>query len=131
MGQPNTVLASADLRGVQFDGCDERDGGYGYGSFGQSGWDATFPRLDLQNGMPGADTWYPYWGADGRWYSSYTDGTVGGVHSQSGGSNPSMHGQVVMEPAGGHRVISDCHFAVQLNHFIPGFLSYSVPIFLK
>jgi hypothetical protein len=44
--------------------------------------------------MPGADTWYPYWGADGRWYSSYTDGTVGGVHAQSGGSNPSMHGQV-------------------------------------
>jgi hypothetical protein len=29
------------------------------------------------------------------------------------------------------RVISDCHFAVQLNHFIPGFLSYSVPVFLK
>ena len=23
-------------------------------------------------------------------------------------------------------VISDCHFAVQLNHFIPGFLSYQV-----
>jgi hypothetical protein len=36
-----------------------------------------------------------------RRYSSYTDGTVGGVHSQSGGSNPSMHGQVVMEPAAG------------------------------
>ena len=92
---------STDLQGLQFDGCDERDGGYGYSSFGQSDWDATFPKLDLQNGMPGADTWYPYWGADGRWYSSYTDGTVGGVHSQSGGSNPSMHGQVVMEPAGG------------------------------
>jgi hypothetical protein len=29
------------------------------------------------------------------------------------------------------RVISDCHFSVQLNHFIPGFLSYSVPGFLK
>jgi hypothetical protein len=29
----------------------------------------------------------------------------------------------------GLRVISDCHFAVQLNHFIPGFLSYSVPVF--
>ena len=24
-----------------------------------------------------------------------------------------------------------CHFAVPLNHFIPGFLSYSVPVFLK
>jgi hypothetical protein len=29
------------------------------------------------------------------------------------------------------RVISDCHFAVQLNHFIPGFLSYSVAVLLK
>jgi hypothetical protein len=29
------------------------------------------------------------------------------------------------------RLISDCHFSVQLNHFIPGFLSYSVPVFLK
>jgi carotenoid cleavage dioxygenase len=29
------------------------------------------------------------------------------------------------------RVISDCHFAVQLNHFIPGFLSYSVAVFLE
>ena len=29
------------------------------------------------------------------------------------------------------RVISDCHFAVQLNHFIPGLLSYSVAVFLK
>jgi hypothetical protein len=29
------------------------------------------------------------------------------------------------------RVISDCHFPVQLNHFIPGFLSYSVAVFLK
>jgi hypothetical protein len=29
------------------------------------------------------------------------------------------------------RVISDCHFAVQLNqHFIPGLLSYPVAIFL-
>jgi hypothetical protein len=29
------------------------------------------------------------------------------------------------------RVISDCHFAVQLNHFIPGFLSYPVAVFLQ
>jgi hypothetical protein len=28
-------------------------------------------------------------------------------------------------------VISACHFAVQLNHFIPGFLSYPVAIFVK
>jgi len=29
------------------------------------------------------------------------------------------------------RVISDCHFGVQLNHFIPGLLLYSVTVFLK
>ena len=29
------------------------------------------------------------------------------------------------------RVISDCHFSVQLNHFIPVFVSYSVAVFLK
>ena len=29
------------------------------------------------------------------------------------------------------RVISDCHSAVQLNHFIRGFLSYSVAVLLK
>ena len=29
------------------------------------------------------------------------------------------------------RVISDSHFAVQLNHFIPDFLSYLVAVFLK
>jgi hypothetical protein len=29
------------------------------------------------------------------------------------------------------RVISDSHFAVQLNHFIPDFLSYLVAFFLK
>jgi hypothetical protein len=28
------------------------------------------------------------------------------------------------------KVISDCHFAAQLNHFIPGFLSYPVAVFL-
>jgi hypothetical protein len=29
------------------------------------------------------------------------------------------------------RVISDCHFAVPLNQFIPGFLYYSIAVFLK
>jgi hypothetical protein len=29
------------------------------------------------------------------------------------------------------RVISDCHFSVQLNNFIPVFLSYSVAFFRK
>ena len=32
---------------------------------------------------------------------------------------------------GGGRVISDCHFVVLLNHFIPGFLSYSVAVCLR
>jgi hypothetical protein len=35
------------------------------------------------------------------------------------------------EHGGAARVISDCHFTVQLNHFIPGFLSYSVAGSLK
>ena len=29
------------------------------------------------------------------------------------------------------RIKSDCHFVVQLNHFVSGFLSYSVAVFLK
>ena len=29
------------------------------------------------------------------------------------------------------RVISDCHFTAQLNHFIPVLLAYSVTVFLK
>ena len=32
---------------------------------------------------------------------------------------------------GALRVIFDCHFIVQLHHFIPGFLSYPVAVFLK
>ena len=34
-----------------------------------------------------ADTWYPSWGADGRLYSPFTDGTANGVKSWSGGKN--------------------------------------------
>ena len=34
-------------------------------------------------------------------------------------------------PDGVDRDISDCHFAAQLNHFIPGFLSRSVAVLLK
>ena len=33
--------------------------------------------------------------------------------------------------AGTPGVIPDCHFSVQLNHFIPGFLSYSVAVFFE
>ena len=36
-----------------------------------------------------------------------------------------------VRPCVGPRVISDCHFAAQLNHFIPDFRSYSVAVFLK
>jgi hypothetical protein len=32
---------------------------------------------------------------------------------------------------GDRRAISDCHFSVQFNHFIPVLLSYSVAVFLK
>ena len=32
---------------------------------------------------------------------------------------------------GANTVISDCHFAVQLNHFVPGCLSYPVAVFFK
>jgi hypothetical protein len=39
--------------------------------------------------------------------------------------------QFVASRFGLPRGISDCHFAVQLNHFIPGFLSYSVAVFSK
>jgi hypothetical protein len=34
----------------------------------------------------GADTWYPSWAADGNLYSPWTDGTVNGLHSGSGGA---------------------------------------------
>jgi hypothetical protein len=32
---------------------------------------------------------------------------------------------------GEDRAIPECHVSVQLNHFIPGFRSYSVAVFLK
>jgi hypothetical protein len=34
-----------------------------------------------------ADTWYPSWAANGNMYSPWTDGSVNGVHSGSGGPN--------------------------------------------
>ena len=97
---------------MQFNGCSI-----------MTGWDfankAEFPALDLHDGGTGSDTWYPYWGADGRWYSTFTDGTVGGVHAQSGGQNPSMHGQVVVEPAGGLGTGKRLNFVVLLWIDIP------------
>lgn len=59
--------------------------------------DIPFPKsadlLDYEfvyggNAVPpgiGADTWYPSWGADGRLYSSWTDGNVNGYPSGSSG----------------------------------------------
>jgi hypothetical protein len=49
------------------------------------------------------------------------------------GLKPAMRGSVLAHSknlAAG-RVIPDCHFSVQLNHFIPVFLSYSVDVLLK
>ena len=48
-----------------------------------------------------------------------------------GGSWDIGWSSVLVWALGAARVISDCHFSVQLNHFILGFLSYSVPVFLK
>lgn len=48
-----------------------------------------FQYLEGGNAQPpgiGADTWYPSWGADGRLYSSWTDGHVDNVTSGSGGN---------------------------------------------
>ena len=45
----------------------------------------------LRNGIAnygGADTWYPTWAADGTMYTPWTDGSVGAVHSGSGGHGP-------------------------------------------
>lgn len=41
------------------------------------------PNANAQYG--GADTWYPSWAADGNLYTPWTDGTVNGVRSGSGG----------------------------------------------
>ena len=38
-------------------------------------------------GYTHADTWYPSWAADDRMYSPWTDGTVNGLRSNSGGRN--------------------------------------------
>ena len=111
-------------KGVQFNHCQ----GWSSGNyqFGQSTWD-NFPRLDL-NGGGSSDTWYPWWASDGRWYSTFTDGSVGGIHSQSGGAAPSMHGQTVLEPSQGQgwnrpgditnmRVVQAATFAVNATPF--------------
>jgi hypothetical protein len=42
------------------------------------------------------DTWYPSWGADGRLYSPWTDGTTDGVASGSGGEQ-AVTGNAILE----------------------------------
>jgi hypothetical protein len=65
-------------------------------------------------------------------------GRAGRLTAKSAGSGPGSADAAFVRldwlrgyPRGAVRVISDCHFAVQLNHFISGFLSYSVAVFLK
>ena len=42
-----------------------------------------------------ADTWFPTWASDGNLYSSYADGSVGGVEASSKGPHPTT-GQAVI-----------------------------------
>jgi hypothetical protein len=116
---------STDIAGVQFNHC--QGWSSGQYDFGQSKWAEDFPKLDL-NGGGSSDTWYPWWSSDGRWVSTFTDGSVGGIHAQSGGAAPSMHGQTVLEPAQGRgwgqpgdvtnmRVVQAATFAVNATPF--------------
>jgi hypothetical protein len=68
-----------------------------------------FPRstdlLDIElewgrNAVPpniGADTWYPSWAADGRLYSSFTDGTVAGINSHSYSGHTATTGYAIFD----------------------------------
>jgi arylsulfatase A len=59
------------------------------------------------------------------------DSVGGGVFSAAAIGGLPTNETTFAELLGPARVISGCHFSVQLNHFILGFLSYSVPVFLK
>jgi hypothetical protein len=65
------------------------------------------------------------------YYSVVRDAKTGAVHLFLGIPGGIHH--FSSADGGESWVISDCHFAAQLNHLIPisGFLSYSVAIFLK
>ena len=45
--------------------------------------------------------------------------------------NPDPETLALLLAAGGHRARSYCRFVLPLIHFIPGSLTYSVPLFLK
>jgi hypothetical protein len=54
-------------------------------------------------------------------------GSTGGGGGEAGVLT--QQGSVMLSQVyGAISVISDSHFSVQLNRFIPGFLSYSVPV---
>jgi hypothetical protein len=53
----------------------------------------------------------------------------GGAYS--GGDTHGFDGTPQVEASQVGCMVSDCHFAGELDHFIPGFPSYSVAIFLK
>jgi hypothetical protein len=44
----------------------------------------------------GADTWYPSWASDGKLYSSWTDGSVNGHRSSSGGGDKATTGYAII-----------------------------------
>jgi len=63
---------------------------------GQTPADCPFQKSDNITGISftgrhaeytGADTWYPSWASDGKMYSPWTDGTVNGLSSGSGGKD--------------------------------------------
>jgi hypothetical protein len=55
-----------------------------------------------------------------------------GVNAEAcAGALAGLRAEFGRKRGGAVRVISDCHFAVPLNHFIPGFLSNSVAAFRK
>jgi hypothetical protein len=53
------------------------------------------------------------------------------LFSHSAGSNLTSGVVILRRGARLGSQLSDRHFAVQLSQFIPGFLSYSVAVFLK
>jgi hypothetical protein len=66
--------------------------------------------------------------------SSQLHNTTSPTHAHTtvlnmGAYAPAPHVQAPLCKAYAPRVISDGHFAAQLSHLIPGFLSYSVAVF--
>ena len=60
---------------------------------------AGFQYLNGANAVPPgvkADTWYPSWAVNGKMYSSWTDGSVDGHSSSSGGGDKATTGFAVI-----------------------------------